>query len=228
MSDELLKIPAIARALIEPYRQIIGVQNDILLGRQLDPNYIQTTFVPERDRPSPEHLQAIGQVAAAFSVLERMLRLLVSRLALTPEFPGLAITKDLGIDYQLKALKILIGLHKERYREQIIDSGWLGIIESMMREFNQVREERNIVVHTVWYQRADKLHGLRPRPTTASKADENPSPETSVPLMQKLATEIQNLADAMFVVSQYIPEVDEAQLAKFLALKARPLPPATR
>jgi hypothetical protein len=57
--------------------------------------------------------------------------------------------------------------------------------------------------------------------------EENPRPERTMDQLQKLTADIQKLADAMFIVVQHLPEVDERQHAKSLARKARPLRPAT-
>ena len=52
--------------------------------------------------------------------------------------------------------------------------------------------------------------------------------EWTVPEIEKLASDIQRLADAMFVVAQILPEVDEGQQAKSLSQRARHLPPDTQ
>jgi hypothetical protein len=219
MPDEERKIsiPAAIRSLLEPYRIIMGPHDGPKEEKKLE-----VTFLPEYERPDDEQLRAIGKVAATWAVLERMLGLIVTRLALAPEFPGMALTKDLGLDYQIKAAKALITLHKNRYRCEIIGSDWLVVISNMLRRFISLRQERNIVVHTVWYRFGDKLSSLPSRPMTSTGLEENPRPERTVGQLQKLAADIQELADAMFVAVQHLPEVDERQHAKSLALRKRP------
>jgi len=148
---------------------------------------------------------------------------------MAPDYPALALTKDIGLDNQIKAIKTLLRLHAERYQLSIVTSGVDDIIANMLSEFAKLKERRNILSHNVWFRSGNKLSGLRSRPTTMSGASE-PAPysEWTVPEIESLASEIQKLADAMFVVTQMLPEVDEGQHAKSLSQRARHLPPGTQ
>lgn len=225
LSDEEpeIELPAIAKALLEPFRRIIGMSN----GGAQQPQQVQLTFVPPQDRPTDDQLAAIGRVATTWSVVERMLGITLTRLSMTPEFPGMAITKDLGLDAQVKAIRTLMALHSTRYQEQIVGPEWLKVLDGMLKDFTKLRLKRNEAVHTVWFQSGESLASLRPRPVTEQTSIISPAPTTNAAELVALAEEIQKLADAMFVVTQYLPAVDEAQHAESLALRAPPPLPTT-
>eukprot|EP01035_Chromulina_nebulosa_P007686 gene7686-10385_t len=200
MSDEesvSIPIPALAKALLEPFRRVVGRTDD---QAPEQPVSIELTFVPPYSRPNDEQLVEIGRVATVWSIVERMLGKLLTRLAMAPEYPGMAITKDLGLDAQAKAIKSLMLLHSSRYRYEIIGADWLEVITGILRDFDKLRLQRNIAVHTVWFRMGDGLDSLRPRPVTEAASRQSPSPHTTAIELRKLAEDIQRLADALFVV----------------------------
>ncbi|MDP3897948.1 MAG: hypothetical protein Q8Q62_14855 [Mesorhizobium sp.] len=223
MSDDpsFPPIPAVIKAMLQPFRELMHDHNP---PAQKEGRRIEETFLKPFMRPDNEHLQAIGRVTTAWSVLERVLGMALSRLAMTPEFPALALTKDLNLDYQLKALRTLIALHRERYRIQVIPAEYLEILTNMIKEFDRLRHRRNSIVHTVWIGGAGDLHSLRSRPVTASVSIANPQESLSLEDITRAADAIQALADAMFIVVQCLPEVDEGPHVKSLAQQAIRLP----
>lgn len=221
---EDIPMPAHARALLEPFVNI--------MNPRLEPPWPKVyllTFIPDHDRPSDDQLKSIGRVTTTWSVLERVVRLLLARLAMAPDYPAMALTKDLGLDNQIKAIKTLLRLHLERYERRIVTPGLEDVIANMLSEFAQLKEKRNVLTHTVWFRMGEGLSGLRSRPTTFSGATE-PSPNSNwtIPEIEGLADEIQKLADAMFVVTQILPDVDEGPHAISLSQRARHLPPGTQ
>jgi len=187
------------------------------------------TFIPEHDRPSDEQLTAIGRITTTWSVLERILGILLARLALAPEYPAMALTKDLGLDNQIKAVKTLLSLHADRYEQNIVNEDLEGIITNMLSKFAKLKERRNVLSHGIWFRMGDNLSSLRSRPITARVAStQSPLADWTVPEMENLAWDIQELADAMFVVTQLLPAVDEGQHVKSQLPKVRHLPPETR
>ncbi len=136
----------------------------------------------------------------------------------------MALTKDLGLDHQVKAAKSLIALHRSRYGLQVIESEWLDILVNMLADFEKLRHERNLVTHTVWVRLGERLVSLKSRPMTEKSAAEQPLLQRSTGELANLAQAIQQLADAIFVVVQYMPEVDERKHA--LALSDLPKPPS--
>lgn len=211
--------------MVDPYRTIMTLEPK-------DPNpeitSIETTFLPEHARPAAEHLQAIGRVATAYSVLERVLGMVLARLVLAPDFPTMAITKDLSMDNHLKALRTLIQLHEERYHSKIASKDLTHILANMATDVAKLKDERNIIVHTCWYRMGDKLIGLSGRPATISKVEAYPAPEKTTAEINDLARRIETLGDAMFIVVQYLPEVDEVRHAQFQSRVKRPLLPETQ
>jgi hypothetical protein len=212
--EEFGPISAIVRSLLNPYRNIMQGKLDTISPVE---KHLEATYIPERDRPTEQQLQAIGRVATAFSVLERMFGLVLARLALAPDFPTMALTKDLSPDNHLKALKMLLALHAERYRRQIVSQDLATMLTNMGTEFARLKDECNIVVHTCWFKFGDTISGLEPRPSTMAKSSAFPPPKKTVPELNDLADLIQRLADAMFITAQLLPEVDEVQHAQSLS-----------
>ncbi|MES0016155.1 hypothetical protein [Mesorhizobium sp. M0036] len=224
MSDEepALPLPAVVRAMLQPFVEVMNERPPKGVSQRI----VEPTFLQPHLRPTADQLQAIGRVTTAWSLVERVLGMVLSRLAMAPEYPATAITKDLGLDYQTKAIRTLIALHQERYRKQVIPSDTLEVLTNMLKELSKLRQERNIVVHTVWISSipGTTLHSLRARPVTGSASASKPSEERTLDQINKLADDIQALADAMFIVVQFLPALDEGLIAKSLALNPGHLP----
>jgi hypothetical protein len=219
-----IPMPAHVKALLEPFKKVLDRPTNTTTQ-----DHFLLTFIPEHDRLTPEQTQAIGRVTVTWSILERVLGLLLSRLALAPEYPSLALTKDLGLDNQIKALKILVSLHTERYQGTLVTPGLDAVILNMAKEFARLKDKRNIIVHTAWFRTGqDGMSGLSPRPTTVSKSAAMPSQDWTLADINTLSDKIQQLADSMFVVAQLLPDVDEGPLVQSLSPRARHLPPGTR
>jgi hypothetical protein len=219
-----IPIPTHARALLEPFVNVMSGERT-----KPDQTIYLTTFIPEHDRLNAEQLQAIGRIATTWSVLERVLGILLSRLMMAPEFSASALTKDLSLDNQIKAIKSLLSLHIERYHRSIVTPGLEEVISNMIPDFFALKEKRNSLTHTVWFAMGkDKISGLRSKPTTMSNAATSESPKWSTVEINAVADEIQKLSDAMYLVAQILPAVDEGQHVKLLSRDARHLPPKTR
>lgn len=211
--------------MINPYMRIIGSQRDSLPVELV----IETTYIPEWSRPTEKQLQAIGRIATGFSVLERVFGMVLARLALAPDFPAMALTKDLSLDNHLKALKTLLALHGERYALQIVTPDLSDILTNMGTEFARLKDERNVIVHSTWLTKGvDSLFAMSARPSTESKSTAFPQPVKTLDELNGLADRIQALADAMFIVVQLLPEVDEVRHARSLSQVPRPRLPETQ
>lgn len=210
-------IPAHVRALLDPF---VNVHNP----ERMKPSrsgYL-LTFIPQHDRLTDEQLRAIGRVATTWSVVERVLAILLSRLAMAPEFPAITVVKDLSLDNQVKAIKMLLSLHKERYGRGVVSSKIEKIITNIISDFSRLKEKRNILTHTVWFRmNKDAISGLHSRSLTARKAADSAVPRWTVKDVDMVADEIQKLADAMYVVAQMLPEVDEGRHVEALSNEDR-------
>jgi hypothetical protein len=220
MSEDVrVQLPAYIRAMINPYKNIMRGGWPDTIPTALN---IETTYIPESSRPTEKQLHAIGRVITTFSVLERVFGIVLARLSLAPDFPAMALTKDLSLDNHLKALKTLLALHADRYLHQISTPDLSNILTNMGTEFARVKDERNVVVHSTWYSSgADKIVSLAARPSTERKSAAFPQPVKTVTELNDLADRIQRLSDAMFIIVQLLPEVDEVRHARSLSQAPR-------
>jgi hypothetical protein len=91
-----LKIPAIVRAMIDPFRNIMGDSDKPSVQAEAPELAIERTLISRYSRPTDGQLRAIGRVVPTFSILERIIGFTLARLALSPDFPTMAITKEIG------------------------------------------------------------------------------------------------------------------------------------
>jgi hypothetical protein len=212
------KLPAIVRAGIEPFRNIMGAPDKSPAEAEAHELALERTLVKHHSRPTDDQLRTIGRVATTFSVLERIIGFTLARLALAPDFPTMAITKEIGVNYSLKAMGKLLALHKRRYRSEIAAPELLAELEKTLARIRPLKDERDVMIHTVWIRKSDDiLYGLRPRPVTERVALESEPQEKTLAEINGLADRIQETADELFMMSQLLPEIDEIQHAKSLA-----------
>jgi hypothetical protein len=222
MSDDnetALPIPAFIKSMLDPYVNVMGERNG-----EPPKNRLELTFLDEMLRPTNEQLQAIGLVTTAWSVMERIIGITIARLALAPEYPTLALTKVLSAQSQLQVLKALISLHGERYRQQIANKALIDELTTLPARITILKDERNLICHTVWHrQNSETLTALRTGAVTESKSIASPIIQRTVTEINKLANEIQTLADHLFMLTQLLPAVDEGQHAQSLSRVVRTL-----
>lgn len=229
--DKPISIPAFLRWMLDPYVNVMTER-----AVPLDRPSLETTLLTEDFRPTEKQLQAIGRVTTAWSIMERVIGMAISRLALAPEFPALALTKELTANNRIRVLKILIPLHRQRYRTQIANSNLIAELTTLPAKIQILKDERNIIAHTVWFKKDDDtLLSLRSKPVTDTESEANPATQKSIIEIEKLADDIQAMADHLFVLTQLLPSVDEARHAQLLSqevgtlhneiLPKRPPPP---
>src|SRR5579885_1861641 len=115
-AEEKFPIPAFIRTMIEAHRRV----DTHAMSSAKPSTKIEYTYLPAFSRPSDTALSAIGKVASTFAVLERVMGMTLARLALAPEYPTLALTKELSLDNQVKALRTLVDLHEQRYASEMM------------------------------------------------------------------------------------------------------------
>lgn len=187
-------------------------------------NRFERTFVPDHSKLSDEQVLAVGRVAVTWSVLEHMIDLVLARLALAPAYPALAITTDLSIDNQLKAMRVLLSLHEERYKGQIIQKPLLKTLKEMPKTIAKLKDERNAIVHTVWIRmgKEDYLRFPGKALTSGAAEQRHGRPAYTVTTVNALADKIQAVADELFAVIQHLVAVDEPSHAKALSQEVHP------
>jgi hypothetical protein len=155
-----IPMPVHVMAMLQPFVEVMNTDHS-----RPPRSGFHLTYIPEHDRPRDEQLRAIGRITTTWSVLERVFGLLLSRLALAPDYPAQALTKDLGLDNQIKAVKTLLALHHERYRHQVLLPEYVEVITRMLTHFAQLKHKRNVVAHTTWiHMGQDEIIALSARP----------------------------------------------------------------
>ncbi len=225
-------IPAFIKSMLAPFVNVVGPHE-----RPRERTVIETTYLSDIHRPEPEILQAIGRVATVWAVMERILGMMLTRLTMAPDYPTMALTKDLSLDNQLKAMKTLLALHRERYAREIMARSLVEALSLIPAKIWALKDERNVVVHTVWTRMGKGgVTPLATRPVSMSQAAKAKVDVKTAPEINNLADRIQAQADELYLLVQMLPSVDEAQHVKLLSqevdrlhneiLPERPAPPA--
>jgi hypothetical protein len=226
-----IPIPAFIRSMLDPFVNVMGESDTTPPKRVLERTLLEPMF-----RPTDKHLAAIGRVTTVWSVMERVMGMTIARLSLAPEFTTLALTRELTANNQIRVLRTLIPLHGERYKAMIVNDNLITELKTLPTKILALKDQRNIVAHTVWQRKNDDtIVALRSKPTTESKVAAEPALEKTVAEIEKLADDIQAMADHLFILTQLLPAVDEARQAQSLAqdvqslhdelLGERPSPP---
>ena len=212
-----IPIPHFIRSILEPYRRIDP-------NRPRTKERLEPTYIPPFSRPTKGQHEILGRIATSFSVLERILGMMLARLSLAPDYPTMALTKDLSLDNQLKAVKILLDLHGQRYAEKIMTKALRDEMASIPSKIATLKDERNVAIHTVWLKTigaaGESVRALAHKPMSSAKSSANPPAEKTNTELNDLADRIQKLADDLFVLVQMLPAVDEGQHVEFLAQAA--------
>ncbi len=185
--------------------------------------------------PTARQLEAIGGVAANWALLEYALEILLSRLAMAPGFPALALTNNLSIDNRLAALRNLIAMHRDRYSARIIPIESLTELSELRTGIARIKGKRNKIIHYVWFRQTDekmfghRFKGARPSENAQTVAarrkahtagltdfEEGPSLITTVTDLRKFAARIEALSDKTFALCEHLPDIDEERLARSL------------
>lgn len=215
--SEKIEIPEFIRLMIEPYKAVRNVK------RQKPKKLIETTFIPQYSRPPNEALAAIGQVATYWSVMEHAVQMVLTRLALTTQFPALALTSDLSMDNRIRAIKALIALHRERYGYELADKDVYDALAQQLPKITSLKQKRNRIVHNIWLKGIgnDALVSLEYRPKAEAARMKQPPETLPISEILETANEIETVANGLFVIAQILPEADESWLLESLSRDKR-------
>jgi hypothetical protein len=100
-------------------------------------------FDPIRDALTPEHLQAIGYVAAASSILESVMDEAIWHFADVSDQVGKIITAQLGFTARLNMLRSLADA-------VITDAIFKDELDRIIKRLESVQAYRNDIVHARW------------------------------------------------------------------------------
>jgi hypothetical protein len=162
-------------------------------------------------RPTAAQYEAIGRIAANWSIVEFAIESILARLARAPDFPALALTNDLSMDNRLTAMRNLIAAHRYRYACHLIPEELLAKLDSIPSEVSKAKELRNRITHLVWFRRSDTvLFGtkFKGKPPTGKRLEPHQLVKT-VDELNEFADELNRLGDSLFDVVAQLPETDE-------------------
>ncbi len=191
------------------------------------------SFIPPYSKLVARQHEAIGRVAAHWSLVEFMLEKILVRLAMAPDFPGLALVNDLSADNRLTALRNLAEMHLLRYGARIVPYDVIEQIKNAAPEIVRLKGLRNRIIHYVWFRANDELmtgfrfRGRQHSDTPQSLArrrkdrerndgewDEGHAFQLKVTSILRTADSIEALADKLFALSEALPDIDESWLGK--------------
>jgi hypothetical protein len=171
-------------------------------------------FIPPSMRPNHAQYEAIGRVAANWSVVEFALETILARLACAPDYPALALTNDLSMDNRLTAMRNLVEIHRINYSNALIAEEWLAALDTIRPEISKAKDRRNKVIHLVWMRVDDKtIFGTKFKGKPAGNALREPYQlRATVDELREFAANLDDLADRLFALAEHLPEIDETSL----------------
>ena len=107
------------------------------------------------------HFKAIGKVVVEWSNIELLLRIVLTKLLLTPDFPGRTFTDRLTAAKVQEAIEEATSLHLGRYRLQLVSDQDLRKISDANKRVTALRGTRNKFAHFCWSRNTDEeLFGI--------------------------------------------------------------------
>ncbi|MHC4477927.1 MAG: hypothetical protein ACYTEL_20005 [Planctomycetota bacterium] len=102
-----------------------------------------------------EHFQLIGKLVVEWSNVQFLLRAILVRLLLSPEFPGRTYTDRLTALRIQEAIDEAVEIHFQRYSCELVPEYTLNEISQLNKRITQVRSSRNKLAHFCWSRSAD-------------------------------------------------------------------------
>lgn len=160
-----------------------------------------------------EQLKAIGLFLVEWSNVDALLRMVLGRLLLTPDYLSRTYTDEIssaGID---RALREAVEVHRYRYRASLIGEPLLKRVIAACNQASQARGLRNKFAHFCWTRSSDQeLFGMR----FAGGIPESPKHRKAiatikVSALQKHGKEAYSLAEEIMKLLNDLPELEEGK-----------------
>lgn len=150
----------------------------------------------------PEHAQAIGYVAAHWSLIEEQLGFIIYNLLSLHTIPGTAVTADLGVLQRRNLITALIDLSG--------NTNWINQWNDLSSTLETLRNKRNDAVHAAWRVSGPEHIGTRIKAKGKVKIESSLVPTTE---LQEVSTEILKLVGG---IDQLISSLLKGEAAKII------------
>jgi len=143
----------------------------------------------EKEKPvKAEAMQAIGLVAARFSLLELTVSALIWNLIETPQRVGRLVTGRLSFSQLLTLLQVL-------NNETVEDEDYRGRIEKVIRRAREVNDRRNEIIHSLWVFSDETVSITRLKLAVTAKKFDFQTEDLTAKQLRTFATRIKKLSN---------------------------------
>lgn len=154
---------------------------------------------------------ALGRVLIESSNIEYLVDKILVRLLRAPDYPALAVTHQLGYSQRLRTLTILIEMHLKRYQGKFVEASMLDEINSIAKDVDGFRIDRNRCAHYLWCRsNDDTIFGIR---FTGKLPDKKRTSRDSVSFtlseLASMASLMHSLVDRLISIIEQLPETEE-------------------
>lgn len=166
-----------------------------------------------------EHFQLIGKIVVEWSNIEFLLRAILVRLLLSPEFPGRTYTDRLSAVRVQEAIDEAIELHRDRYSCQFVSEDIVNEISRLNKHITQLHSFRNKLAHFCWSRsNDDEIFGTNfSGSISRSKKGKRSFFTVQVSGLKKLYDESYTIVDQLENVIRKLPIMEEDGIIKKLA-----------
>jgi len=153
----------------------------------------------------------IGKIAVEWSNIESLMKMLLSRLLLTPEYLSRTYSDCINAAKVQDAIDEAVQLHKRRYRFKIIEEETLERISTANKQITRLRSERNKFAHFCWCRRSDEeIFGTSfCAGMPGSKKHERGTVVMTVGQLDDLHRRTYAMADELISILATVPEISE-------------------
>lgn len=160
-----------------------------------------------------KHFNLIGRFVIEWSNIEHLLRVVLTRLLLTPDFPGRVYTDELNVHRIQNAIINAAELHQYRYRYQIIPQKTITQVLDLNDKATSLRSLRNKFAHFCWSRTSNEeifginISGALP----LSKKHSKSYIKITIKELESAYKEVYELVDKLSSLIDKLPEVEESK-----------------
>src|SRR5215217_6266970 len=111
--------------------------------------------------PSEEQFARIGRIHVTWAAAEKILQMIMSRLAFASDWPTGALTDNLIFEQRLRSIDALLEIHRKQLLNHIISRETCARIEALRKLLAKHREMRNRLAHWIIFRYGDDVAAAR-------------------------------------------------------------------